>query len=173
MNRTLALAPILGLAALVLTGCADRGTPLQPVGTPVLILDYRAERRSTAEGEAIDFTARIFNRGRTTVTYTGGGCGLGSYWIKIVDPERRNRLDLCGCPGVACPLCAPGIIPLEPGRWLTIRKTFTGTLVDCDGPFQGPTGHYFATATFDGQGADGTSNTLTRSIPFDWTAPSP
>src|SRR5688500_7681030 len=107
-----ALRAALGAAALLVAGCADRGGPVQPFDTPQLSLEYRADLRSTPAGEVIEFTALVLNRGRTPVIYQAG-CGPSSFRIEITDPERRNRLDLCGCPGVACPLCAPSLVSLE------------------------------------------------------------
>jgi hypothetical protein len=173
MSPLRAALPLIGVAVL-LTGCAERRDPLRPLGSPGLSLEWSAARRSTVTGDVIDLTARVTNRGRIAVTYLEG-CGATPWRIEIVDPERRNVVDVCECPNHTCVVCLsiPASSSLEPGQSVTRSTTFTGKLEDCAGSFRGMGGRYIASAEFRATVGDGSGIAVSRRLTFDWTAPSP
>jgi hypothetical protein len=175
MSAMAVLRVALGVGTLLLLGCADKaGTPLTPVGVPYLTLRWSAMRQSTAEGEVVELTARISNRGRFPAVYYNPCVGPAAS-IEIIDPEYRNVANLCLCPGRPCPVCIDMQVPirLEPGQAVSFRRSFDGTLEECAGPFEGAPGGYYATVEFRAYGLEGTMITLNRSLTFEWPGPTP
>jgi hypothetical protein len=155
------------LVVLVLAGCA--GQPTRPVREP-LLLTLTLSASSGDEAHPVTARVSLTNIGdqpiAITVPCTGPGFGPA-----IRDPDRANILDACTeCPGpVPCPLCIGIELVLQPGETADRSVVYSGTLDNCEGPYQGPAGTYTVEAGTPYRRADGRVDSVASSTTFTWS----
>jgi hypothetical protein len=117
----------------------------------------------------ITLVGRLTNVGRQPITYAAPR-GSGGIRLAVWNPDRSNVVDVFEeCLNVACLRCPSVIVELQPRQSVVQEVVFNGTLVTCEGPYQGPSGVYSVEATFQLQSPDGASTAITRTATFEWT----
>src|SRR5262249_49182109 len=142
----------LAAITLLIAGCSG-SFPSRPVPdlVPALTMDLTLSSNSGDPTHPITMTARVTNVGRRSGTHFVD-CIVTSPAIAIHSPDHDNINQPCGeCPNAVCPACAGAMFALEPGQSVETTRTFTGQLLHCDGPYQGPSGVYDVNASMEAQ----------------------
>lgn len=158
---------MVSLVSLVLAGCA--GQPTRPQRDPLLM----TLTLSAASGDpANPITARVSltNIGQETIRITVPCVGPGP-GPAVHAPDRANIHDACSeCPPpVPCPLCIGQDLVLEPRDVAQYSVVYSGTLNDCSGPYEGPSGVYSVEAGTNYMLADGRVGSVSTSATFTWS----
>jgi hypothetical protein len=120
----------------------------------------------------ITIHARVINTGRMTVYYPSG-CTQYGLVVAVHAPDRANILTPCGeCPLVVCPGCPEGVAPLRRGESLESVVTYSGTLLSCDGPYQGQAGRYAVEVRLPAILENRRDVSVSRDASFLWSTPS-
>lgn len=160
------------LAVLLQAGCAERAT--RPTVTDVN-LSVSASPAVGSPSLPVVADVRVSNAGNTRVWHCEGcGCGNG-IGFTVLGPDGVEVW--LRDPNAVVPLCADGVIPLEPGRDLGARLDFTGTLYVKGYPdpkwpsptYAAPPGTYTVVARFSyATSVPGEWIPLERRVTFAW-----